>query len=201
MTLGEKIKDARLKAGLTQEQFAEKLTVSRPAVTKWEADRGIPDVENLKAISQLLNVSLDYLLNDDNYGNTLNVIKEPYDISAYGKGRKKVKKDRVVRNKYPKSEIYTLFAEKIPTKGERITDNLLGFLTDAPFGIPQFLNSLKMTDTESYLVVNSGEQYLVSVTDEFIVTTRMSDKKDTTRGTKFIIGEIKYTNAGPIVYA
>ncbi len=65
MTLGEKIRAARQKAGLTQEQMAKRLMVSRPAVTKWESDKGIPDIENLKAIARLLGVSLDELLNDE----------------------------------------------------------------------------------------------------------------------------------------
>ena len=46
MTLGEKLKDARKRAGLSQEQLSEKLNVSRSAVAKWETDKGIPDVEN-----------------------------------------------------------------------------------------------------------------------------------------------------------
>jgi len=50
MTLGEKIKEARAAGGLTQEELASKLMVSRQAVTKWETDKGIPDVENLKLI-------------------------------------------------------------------------------------------------------------------------------------------------------
>lgn len=56
MTLGEKIKEARKEHGLSQEQFAEKLCVSRSAVAKWESDKGMPDIENLKAISFLLSV-------------------------------------------------------------------------------------------------------------------------------------------------
>ena len=47
MTLGEKIKDARVKASLTQEELAAKIMVSRQAISKWESDRGIPDIENL----------------------------------------------------------------------------------------------------------------------------------------------------------
>lgn len=46
MTLGKKLKSARKGAGLTQEQMAEKLLVSRQAVTKWEADKGIPEFLN-----------------------------------------------------------------------------------------------------------------------------------------------------------
>ncbi|MFT8311769.1 MAG: helix-turn-helix transcriptional regulator [Sporolactobacillus sp.] len=64
MTLGEKIKEARAAGGLTQEELASKLMVSRQAVTKWETDKGIPDVENLKLISNLLGISVDYLLDD-----------------------------------------------------------------------------------------------------------------------------------------
>ena len=47
MTLGEKIKEARKAAGLSQEQFAEKMNVSRSAVAKWETDKGLPDIGNL----------------------------------------------------------------------------------------------------------------------------------------------------------
>jgi len=64
MTLGEKIKAAREQAGFTQAQFAEVLGVSRQAVTKWEADRGMPDVENLKLMSERLGISVDDLLDD-----------------------------------------------------------------------------------------------------------------------------------------
>ncbi len=50
MTIGEKIRAARKQAGLTQVQMAEKLCVSRQAITKWESDTGIPDIDNLKRI-------------------------------------------------------------------------------------------------------------------------------------------------------
>ena len=62
MTLGEKLKEARKKVGISQEQLSEKLGVSRSAVAKWETDNGIPDIDNLKTVSRLLNVSIDYLL-------------------------------------------------------------------------------------------------------------------------------------------
>lgn len=45
MTFAEKLKSIRKKAGLSQEQLAEKLGVSRQAVTKWETETGIPDIE------------------------------------------------------------------------------------------------------------------------------------------------------------
>ena len=59
MTLGEKIRYARKHCQLSQEQLAQKLCVSRSAIAKWETDKGMPDVENLKMLSRLLNISLD----------------------------------------------------------------------------------------------------------------------------------------------
>lgn len=65
MSLGEKIKDCRKKAGLSQEQLAEKLNVSRQAITKWETDKGIPDISNLVAICDEFGLSLDELIKGD----------------------------------------------------------------------------------------------------------------------------------------
>ena len=79
MTLGEKLKNARKSAGLSQDQLAEKLCVSRAAVAKWETDRGLPDVMNLKAISQLLDISIDALLGDGSHD--FSTIKETVDLN------------------------------------------------------------------------------------------------------------------------
>ncbi|MCM1143323.1 MAG: helix-turn-helix domain-containing protein [Blautia sp.] len=65
MTFAEKLKSIRKQEGLSQEQLAEKLGVSRQAVTKWETDAGIPDIENIKAISSLFSISIDELLSDE----------------------------------------------------------------------------------------------------------------------------------------
>lgn len=62
MSLGEKIKEQRKNAGISQEKLAEKLNVSRQAITKWETDKGIPDVANLIAISDEFGLSLDELI-------------------------------------------------------------------------------------------------------------------------------------------
>lgn len=65
MTLAGKLKSIRKQAGMSQEQLAEKLGVSRQAVTKWETDAGIPDIENVMAISALFNISIDDLLSNE----------------------------------------------------------------------------------------------------------------------------------------
>lgn len=175
MTLGEKIKESRKQCGLSQEQLAEKMSVSRSAVAKWETDKGMPDVDNLKALSQLLSVSVDYLLDDGEAIDEL-VMREPYNLSEYGKGIRKTKKDRVIREKFPDAEIYTLLGKQKLTKGEKIVDNALGFLTTAPFGIPEFINGLKNLDREFYLLEKNGKQYFVIVTDEFIETRQLANR-------------------------
>lgn len=64
MTFAEKLKMIRKQAGMSQEQLAEKLNVSRQAVTKWETDGGIPDIENMMALSDLFDISIDELLSN-----------------------------------------------------------------------------------------------------------------------------------------
>lgn len=82
MTLGKKIKLARQNAGLSQKQLADKLFVSSQAITKWEADKGIPDIENLKRLSNLFNISLDDLLGNKEHLD-LSVIKENIHLDDY----------------------------------------------------------------------------------------------------------------------
>lgn len=65
MTLAEKLKMIRKQADMSQEKLAEKLNVSRQAVTKWETDTGIPDIENIMAISKLFDISIDELLGNE----------------------------------------------------------------------------------------------------------------------------------------
>ncbi len=65
MNFSEKIKEIRKKQDFTQEQFAEKIFVSRNAVAKWESNRGYPDIQNLITISELFDISLDDLIKND----------------------------------------------------------------------------------------------------------------------------------------
>ncbi len=65
MTFSEKLKTIRKKAGMSQEKLAEKIGVSRQAITKWETDSGIPDIDNMMALSSLFNISLDELLSNE----------------------------------------------------------------------------------------------------------------------------------------
>ena len=66
MALSDKLYTLRKKSGLSQEQLAEQLNVSRQAISKWESGTSSPESDKLIAISRYFNVSLDYLLKEDN---------------------------------------------------------------------------------------------------------------------------------------
>ena len=62
MLIGEKLRRLRIARQLSQEQLAEKLQVSRQAISKWELGESMPDTENLILLSKFYGVSIDYLL-------------------------------------------------------------------------------------------------------------------------------------------
>ncbi len=65
MTLGEKITQLRNSLGMSQESLADKLLVSRQAVSKWEMDQAQPQIDNVLQICELFNISTDELLHDE----------------------------------------------------------------------------------------------------------------------------------------
>ena len=65
MEFNEKLQELRKKRGLTQEELAEALFVSRTAISKWESGRGYPNIDSLKAMSKYFLVSIDELLSGD----------------------------------------------------------------------------------------------------------------------------------------
>lgn len=70
MKLSDKLITLRKENGWSQEDFAEKLDVSRQAISRWENGTALPDAQNILQISKLFNVTADYLLNDDYEGET-----------------------------------------------------------------------------------------------------------------------------------
>ncbi|MBE6113241.1 MAG: helix-turn-helix transcriptional regulator [Peptococcaceae bacterium] len=65
MKLSDKILMLRKKEGMSQEQLAEKLNVSRQAISRWESGSALPDANNIRQLSRVFVVSADYLLDDD----------------------------------------------------------------------------------------------------------------------------------------
>ena len=65
MEIGKKLKNARIKAGFTQEKAAEEIDVSRQTISNWENEKSYPDIISVIALSDLYFVSLDELLKGD----------------------------------------------------------------------------------------------------------------------------------------
>ena len=160
MTLGGKIKEARRKCGLSQEQLAEKMAVSRSAIAKWETDKGLPDVGNLKILARLLNVSVDHLLDETETAEGP-VIRESYNLAAYGYGCKKVKKDRFVREKFPDAAIY-------PLLGRQELVDLALFTENTPDCRTSPTDRIKDPEKAFYLMEKDDRQFLITVTDVFV---------------------------------
>jgi len=209
MTFGEKLKEARKKTGLTQEELAELIGVSRAAVAKWETDNGLPDIQNLKAAAELLDVSIDYLL-DDGGSIDLSVTKKAIGLDKYGNGKKLSRlrkleiKERIVREEYPEAEIIRLTLTGIRnTKRETVADQVIGWFALLLGGIPLFgtqeagklANSL---DQQYYLVNKEKDQYFIVLTDEHIIARRLpaaiTEKK-------FEIGDRKFQVMGIVKQA
>ena len=186
MTFGEKLKNARKEAGLSQEQLAEKLSVSRSAVAKWETDNGMPDVNNLKAMASLLNTSIDYLLDEDEKL-TFNETREPIELESYEKtGKCRDKKDAAVYWKYRDAEaIYPL----IRSKKLSVKENLLDIVTSR--GVSQLADYANNSDGY-YLVIKDNKQILVRVSKDFISSSELADRVDPR---KFIIGNNVFKKA------
>ena len=64
MKIGNKLNQLRKLSGMTQEQLAEKIDVSRQTISKWESDSTSPDLESIVKISRIFYVSLDDLLKE-----------------------------------------------------------------------------------------------------------------------------------------
>lgn len=195
MTFGEKLKEARKDAGLSQEQLAEKICVSRAAVAKWETDKGMPDILNLKAISKLLDVSIDSLL-DDGEAADYTITKEPIDLNALVlSGRARHKQDVAVLDRFPNADsIHQIWLTQELNKIEWWID----FLSCGLYHMAKLLSHLKTYHSHFYLVMQGNRQFFVEVTDEFIITTSLA--QPITKN-KFYIGDrqymrIKYEIAG-----
>lgn len=65
MEISEKIRTLRKEAGMSQEELADRIGVSRQAVTKWETSAGLPDLYNIKALAEVFGISVDDLLRGD----------------------------------------------------------------------------------------------------------------------------------------
>ena len=87
MDFGDKLRQYRVNEGLSQEQLAEKIGVSRQAITKWETKKGLPDIENMIILSELFKLTLDELIHEEvkkqEHKTTIFESETVYDIDSH----------------------------------------------------------------------------------------------------------------------
>ena len=85
--LGSKIAGKRKDMGITQQEFADRLSVTRQTVSRWEAGTVFPDIDKIADIAKILEVSCDYLLRDDIEEDELRTAKGPGPVIRALKGK------------------------------------------------------------------------------------------------------------------
>lgn len=122
MSLGSSLFDARKKKGLSQEEVAEKLGVSRQTISKWETDETLPDIKQSKKLSVIYGVTLDELIDFDIEVKEIEEIIEKTDEKI----NDKVNWTKVWSKKYPILAKYqdevdiTDYAENLKTMLKRL---------------------------------------------------------------------------------
>lgn len=181
MTLGQKLKEIRKRFGLSQEQLAEIMNVSRQAITKWENDTGMPDTSNLQELSKVFGITIDYLLNNDNSLPALSMKKE-LDKEKYEMNQKGYK--QVLKDYYAEPwEIYELLRSKNNSK-------LAGIVSDWIVGAGAMETLDALDDmTPYYLIKKDGLKLLVNI-HNFIL--EVIELPENTNDKKFVYGKNKF---------
>lgn len=188
MTLGQKLRKIRSKFGLSQEQLAEVINVSRQAITKWENDGGLPDVSNLQEISEVFGVTVDYLLNDDSNLPALSM-KKKLDRNKYK--NKVVMYSEVLKEYYPEPyEIFVLSRTKKLNFIELILDTFIA-PSIGPVSTTDELGDL----SPYYLVKKDDLKLLVNIKN---YTLEVIELPFNTNDKKFIYKKNKFRNCGKL---
>ena len=187
MTIGEKIRQARKHCRLSQEQLAELMCISRSAIAKWETDKGLPDIENIRILSNILHISTDWLLNPQQDGSHL-IYRYSVDLSRYGKGCSRLRKDRCVRGKFQNAQITALISRKDVIPGDAVTkeDALVRRNVHNCF-----LSNGSMDSSASYyLVTEVDRQFLVAIAESYIeyriLQSQINDAEFILDGMRFV---------------
>ncbi|MBQ4633883.1 MAG: helix-turn-helix transcriptional regulator [Bacilli bacterium] len=188
MTLGQKLKEIRKRFGLSQEQFAEIMNVSRQAITKWENDGGLPDVSNLQELSKVFGITVDYLLNDENQLPALSMRKE-LDREKYK--NKLTMYSEVLKEYYPEPyEIYILTRTKKLNFIELILDIFIAPEIGPVSTADEFGNL-----SPYYLVKKDNLKLLVNIKNYVMEVIELPSN---TNDKKFVYGQNKFRNCGKL---
>lgn len=190
MTLGQKLKTIRKRFGLTQEELAEIMRVSRQAITKWESDAGLPDVSNLSELAKTFNISIDSLLNDSEL--PILIMTKELDKDKYT--NKLSSYSEILKEYYSDADIYTLTREKKMNFIEFMIDIFVGGST------PEMIYPIETADVLSdlspyYLIIKDGMKYLVNIKEW---TLKVIELPDNTNTKKFVYEKNLFRNCGKL---
>lgn len=191
MTLGQKLKEIRNRFGLSQEQLAEVMNVSRQAITKWEGDVGLPDISNLSELSKVFGLSIDYLLDNEKQLPTL-FMKKELDKSKY-KNKLSSYVD-ILKEYFGEYEIYTLSRSKSMNLIERLVDIFVGGSS------PSMIFPIETADVLSdlspyYLVKKDNIKLLVNIKKWVLEVIELPYNTD---NKKFIYNKNVFKNCGKL---
>ncbi|HEY4598489.1 helix-turn-helix transcriptional regulator [Corynebacterium sp.] len=197
MTLAQRIKAFRSKAGLSQAELADKLVVAREDVQDWETGRGAPDIEVLKKLAELFGVGTDEILGKDGAVLGTATSRVAVDVQSLEKtgGRFLAKGTRghtAVRHVFPHAVITPLLWEKKNTKGE----SAAGWFTEILFdGVPNFFSEVKnsFSGDSFYLVEDAGRTLFVRVTKDAVESREIFGQLSRS---KFVVGRNSFIKFG-----
>ena len=168
MTFGEKLSSLRKQANLTQSDLAEKLNVSRQAITKWENGTGLPDLDNIKKLSSIFNTSIDELLDYKVEEIKLELDTSKETINKENSKHSKVNQFVLERFKNAQS-IEMLSREKKLTFWQNIFDI---FCTPAP-GTIEIAELIGTGLVYPFLVKENNNHYLVLINKKTMITKKL----------------------------
>ena len=202
MTLVDRIRDARTKAGLSQSELAGRLHVSRQAVSKWESGRGTPDIENLRNLARLLGVSVDYLVGDSGDSALTGVTSRlDIDLSTLPPYRQPGKPlgsryHAAIKLAYPKAtKIWSLSRAKNNNRAQEAIEWFLAIGFDTPFGIFGTADSLH--NRSAYYLVEEGNRFVLANVTKVAVEGR--ELATAPEGATFLIGDDTFRRAGELL--
>ena len=188
MTLGQKLKEIRKRFGLSQEQLAEIINVSRQAITKWENGGGLPDISNLQELSKVFGVTVDYLLNDEHQLPALSMRKE-LDKEKYKSTLTMY--TEVLKEYYPEPyEVYILTRSKKLNFIEWILDTFI-----AP-EIGPVSTADELGDLSPYYLIKKYDLKLLVNIKNYIM--EVIELPSDTNDKRFIHGKNEFINCGKL---
>lgn len=160
MNLENKLATLRKQLGLSQEDLADKLNISRQAVCKWESGQSTPDIDNLKILSQIFNVSVDNLLNNNEDIVYLNQVKLKYGkVTSYAKPSS----DSADRDYRPSTEA----AKKLKIRSIAIYGSLVAAILFAILAVVM-LFSLSYGGFVAFVILTPAAFIAYKVLDKFL---------------------------------